>query len=127
MKRFIPAGVHETLDYATCGLWYAGPELFGMKELEPGSVYPPQVYGALVAINTVLTDFGPGSKLGLGGIRLWSLKTHLLLDAIGSSAVILAPWVTGSRRRGWNYWVPHLAAGAIVWWSLSFTKIPEGQ
>jgi len=125
VRRFYPARVHETVDYTTCGLWFAGPEVFQMKELEPGSVYPPQLYGILVAINTILTDFGPRSKVGLGGSRLWSVKTHLLLDAIGSSVVMLAPWVTGSRRRGWNYWVPQLAAGLIVWWSIVFTEIPE--
>ena len=29
MKRFIPAGVHETLDYATCGLWFSAPSSSG--------------------------------------------------------------------------------------------------
>jgi hypothetical protein len=127
LKRFYPAKVHGMVDFATCGLWFAGPEVFRMDEWEPGSVYPPKLYGIVVLLNTLGTDFGQKKPLELGGLKLWSMRTHLIVDAIGSSAVILAPWLTGSRRRGWNYWAPHLAAASIVWWSVFSTTLPEEE
>ena len=36
------------------------------------------------------------------------MKSHLVIDAMGGITVGLAPWVTGSWRKGWNYWAPQL-------------------
>lgn len=127
MKRFLPAKVHALLDFATCGLWFAGPELFRMDEWPAGSVYPTKAYGVVVVLNTIATDFGQSKPLELGGPKLWSMRTHLIIDGIGSSVVALAPWVTGSRKRGWNYWVPQLAAASIQWASILATAMPEQE
>ena len=126
MSRFYPTKAHAAVDFATCGLWFVGPEVFQM-EWEPGSTIPPKAYGAWVALSSVLTDWGPSEKLEYGGAKLWGVKTHIVTDAIGSAAVALSPWVTGSWRRGWNYWAPQLAAASIVWWSVFTTVIPEEQ
>jgi hypothetical protein len=123
VKRFLPAKVHAAIDFATCGLWFVGPEVFRMA-WQPGSTLGPKLYGTSVLANSILTDFGPAEKLEYGGLRTWSMRTHLRIDLVGSAAVAAAPFVTGSWRRGWNYWAPHLAATGLVWLSAFTTEIP---
>ena len=123
MKRFLPTKVHGAVDFATSGLWFVGPEVFGM-EWEPGATIAPKMYGAWVLVSSILTDFGPTTKLEYGGLRVMSMRMHLKTDLIGSAAVAASPWVTGSWRRGPNYWAPQLGAVALVWLSAFTTKIP---
>jgi hypothetical protein len=128
VRRFYPAKAHGAVDFATCGLWFAGPEIFRMK-WAPASTYPPKVYGAAVLVNTLLTHWGsrkelPYGRLEYGGPGVWSVKTHLVLDAIGSTIVGAAPFVSGSWRKGWNYWAPQLFGVSLVWWSVFTTTLP---
>ena len=60
-------------------------------------------------VNSILTDFGPAEKLEWGGARVYSFRTHFKIDLVGSATVAAMPWITGSRKKGWNYWAPQLA------------------
>ena len=125
-QRFLPTKIHAAIDFATCGLWFAGPEVFFMKNVpnSTGSTLPPKIYGTIVAVNAFCTDFGPAEKLEWGGLRVWSFRTHFKMDLIGSATVAAMPWITGSRKNGWNYWAPQIAAAGLVWLAAATTKVP---
>jgi hypothetical protein len=122
-QRFLPAKLHGGIDFATCGLWFAGPEVFQMKWTK-GSSIPSKVYGTSVLLNAILTDWGPAEKLEWGGARVYGFRTHFKIDLVGSAWVAAMPWITGSRRKGWNYWVPQLGAAGLVWLAAFTTKVP---
>ena len=54
-----------------------------------------------------------------------SFKTHAVLEVLGAGVVAAAPWFTGSRRNGPNYWLPHAAAFGIEAVFALCTKYPE--
>jgi hypothetical protein len=122
-QRFLPTKLHAGIDFATCGLWFAGPEVFKMK-WTTGSSVPSKVYGTSVLVNAICTDFGPAEKLEWGGARVWSFRTHFKIDLVGSATVAALPWITGTRKNGWNYWAPQLGAAALVWLAAFTTKVP---
>lgn len=107
-KRFVPKRLHGYLDFLTVGLLVVGPELFGVKNSRP-SAMPARVFGLGVGVMSALTDYGPKHDvLEFGGPRTVSMRTHLIADAVGGISVGVAPWLTGSWRKGWNYWAPQL-------------------
>ena len=63
-----------------------------------------QIFGAVLCATCPLTDYG--EKKPLGGVRLIPMKQHLAMDGVFGVAIGVAPWVTGSWRKGWNYWAP---------------------
>ena len=103
MRRFVPAELHGLLDYMTLGLFMGGGKIFRLKDA-PASVVPAQVFGVALCALCPLTDYG--SDKALGGVRLIPMKQHLLMDGMFGVAIGLAPWVSGSWRKGWNYWAP---------------------
>jgi hypothetical protein len=103
MRRFVPMEVHGLLDYMTVGLFMGGGKLFRIKEAPP-SVVPAQIFGVALCALCPLTDYG--ERKPFGGVRLIPMKQHLLMDGMFGVAIGLAPWLTGSRRKGWNYWAP---------------------
>ncbi len=106
-KRFVPAKLHGFLDFMTIGLFITGTEIFRVKDA-PASKTPAQVMGAAVAIYSLMTDYG--SDKPFGGVRVFSMKQHLQLDAAFGLWVGLSPWVFGTWRNGWNYWAPQTFA-----------------
>ena len=62
----------------------------------------------LICLTGPFTDYGAGKPFG--GWRVLPMKKHLTMDAIFGLAIGLAPWITGTRRKGWNYWVPQAFA-----------------
>jgi hypothetical protein len=108
IPRFVPKRLHGYLDFLTVGLFLVGPEVFRVKDA-PGSALPARAFGLVVGVSSALTDYGPKSDpLEFGGLRTLSMRTHLIVDAIGGLTVGLSPWATGSWRKGWNYWAPQL-------------------
>ena len=103
MRRFVPVKVHGFLDYMTLPLFMGGGEIFRLEDA-PGSVVPAQIFGVVLCSLCPLTDYGADKPLG--GVRLISMKRHLALDATFGVAIGLAPWLSGSWRKGWNYWAP---------------------
>jgi hypothetical protein len=108
IPRFVPKRAHGFLDFLTVGLFFVGPEVFRVKNA-PGSALPARAFGLVVVALSVVTDYGPkNDALEFGGPRALSMRSHVIVDAIGGLTVGLSPWVTGSWRKGWNYWAPQL-------------------
>jgi hypothetical protein len=108
-RRFVPAKLHGLLDFLTMGLFFAGGEVFSIKEA-PASTVPSQVMGAALALYCPLTDYGADRPFG--GVRALSMKQHLVLDIAFVLPVGLSPWIFGTWRKGWNYWAPQTFAMA---------------
>jgi hypothetical protein len=122
MQRFVPAKLHGLLDYLTLGLFFVGGDVFKIKD-EPASLVPSQAFGVVLAVMCPLTDYGKDKPFG--GARVLSMKQHLMIDAACASVVGLAPWVSGSWRKGWNYWAPQtFAMTSEVFFALT-TKTDE--
>jgi hypothetical protein len=107
VKRFVPAEVHGLLDYLTVGLFIAGGKVFRAADAPP-SVAPAKAFGLILSFTCPLTDYGANKPFG--GWRVIPMKQHLAVDAAFGVAIGLAPWVTGSWRKGWNYWAPQTFA-----------------
>jgi hypothetical protein len=123
--RFVPKRLHGLLDFLTVGLFIVGPEVFRVKN-SPPSVFPARAFGMTVLVLAPLTDYGPNSEsLELGGFRTVSMRTHLIVDAIGGITVGLSPWVFGSWRKGWNYWAPQLLLMSSETFFALTTKIDD--
>ena len=117
MERFVPAKLHGLLDYMTVGLFTGGGELFRVRDA-PGSLEPAKAFGIVVSLMCPLTDYGPEKPFG--GWRVLSMRQHCAIDAMFGLAIGLSPWVTGSWRKGWNYWAPQtLAMTSEVFFALT--------
>jgi hypothetical protein len=122
MERFVPAGLHGLLDYLTVGLFIAGGKVFRVED-SPASVAPAKAFGVLICLTGPLTDYGRDKPFG--GWRLIPMKRHLAMDTAFALAIGLSPWISGSWRKGWNYWAPQtLAMTSEVFFALT-TKIDE--
>jgi hypothetical protein len=125
MRRFVPAKLHGMLDFATAGLVFCGPEVFRVRDSPPSST-PARAFGVVVMVLSTLTDYGPTKGAELGGLRLLSIKTHLKVDAVCGATILVLPWVTGSYRKGWNYWAPQMLLGTSELFFSQTTKVdPE--
>jgi hypothetical protein len=127
VPRFVPKRAHGVLDFLTVGLFIAGPEVFRVHDSKASSM-PARAFGVAVAVSSLLTDYGPKhDALEFGGPRVFSMKSHLIVDAIGGVTVGLAPWVTGSWRKGWNYWAPQLLLMSSETFFALTTKIDDDE
>ena len=123
VKRFVPAKLHGYLDFLTVGIIIVGGDLFRVKD-EPGSTRPAQAMGPAIAVYSLLTDYG--SDNSFPSARVVSMRTHLLLDAAFAIPVGLSPWISGSWRKGWNYWAPQaLAMTSELFFALTTELDPE--
>lgn len=121
-KRFVPAKLHGFLDFMTIGLFITGGDV--LKVEDGPSRTPSQVMGAAVAIYSLMTDYG--SDRPFGGVRVFSMKQHLQLDAAFGLWVGLSPWVSGSWRKGWQYWAPQtFAMTSEVFFALTTKTDPD--
>lgn len=123
VKRFVPAKLHGYLDFLTVGIIIVGGDLFRVKDA-PGSTRPSQAMGPAIAIYSLMTDYG--SDNSFPSARVVSMRTHLLLDAAFAIPVGLSPWISGSWRKGWNYWAPQmLAMTSELFFALTTELDPE--
>ena len=124
-KRFVPKRLHGLLDFLTVGLFIVGPEVFRVKNAAP-SILPARAFGLTVLVLGPITDYGPKvDPLDLGGLRTVSMRTHLVVDAIGGLTVGLSPWLFGTWRKGWNYWAPQLLIMSSETFFALTTKIDD--
>jgi hypothetical protein len=123
MRRFVPAKLHGYLDFLTVGIIIVGGDLFRVKDAPP-SVRPAQVMGPAIALYSLVTDYGPDNSFAT--VPMISMKKHLILDAAFAIPVGLAPWISGSWRKGWNYWAPQtLAMTSELFFALTTKIDPE--
>jgi len=103
--QIIPPNVHAAIDYAAAPALVAAPKLL---RLEPDSAAAraPRLAGGLLGLLTPVTD------TPLAARRWIPMRAHLAVDALTGVAVAAVPWVTGQRRRGVRYWLPHALVGA---------------
>ena len=127
MRRFVPARLHGYLDIITAGTIFVGPETFRVRDA-PASSVPGRLFAVGAVASAILTDYGPSDGFELGGAKVLPVSSHLVYDAVGGAVVAAAPWVTGSARKGWNYWAPQALLGAIeIFFALTTrTDYPEG-
>lgn len=117
MRRFVPAKLHGLLDYLTVGLFVGGAEVFRIEDA-PASTRPAMIFGTTLCFTCPLTDYGRDRPFG--GWPVIPMKQHLAMDAAFGLFVGLSPWVTGSWRKGWNYWAPQtLAMTSEVFFALT--------
>jgi hypothetical protein len=110
------------LDYLTVGLFTAGGKVFGVKDA-PGSLAPAKAFGIFICLTAPLTDYGANKPFG--GWRVIPMKKHLAFDTAFALTIGLAPWLTGTWRKGWNYWAPQtLAMTSELFFALT-TKIDD--
>ena len=103
--RFVPTKVHGAIDYATAPALVAAPDLLRLNGARASTI-PPRAAGAAAAVYSALTDYELGVR------RTIPMRAHVALDAVGGTAVALAPWIFGSARRGTRHWLPHAIVGA---------------
>ena len=124
-QRFVPKRLHGLLDFLTVGLFIVGPEVFRVRDA-PASTFPARAFGMTVLVLGPLTDYGRTSEpFEYGGFRTVSMRTHLIVDAIGGTTVGLSPWVFGTWRKGWNYWAPQLLLMSSETFFALTTKIDD--
>ena len=102
--RVIPTNVHGAIDYVTAPALVAAPDVLRLNGGRASSA-APRVAGATAALYSALTDY----ELGLR--RVIPMRVHLLLDAVGGSALAAAPWLFRSAGRGVRHWLPHALVG----------------
>ena len=103
--RFVPTKVHGALDFVTAPALIAAPDVLGLDGGRASAV-APRAAGLGAALYSPLTDYELGVR------RVLPMRAHLVLDAIGGTAIALAPWLSGSARQGVRHWLPHALVGA---------------
>lgn len=122
-KRFVSPKLHGYLDFLTAPLFTVGADVFRVKEYAPASTVPATVLGPVVYFYSLLTDYGDEPRFG--SARVIPMKTHLALDVAFALAVGLSPWIGGTWRKGWNYWVPQALTMTTETFFALATKIDE--
>lgn len=117
--KIIPAWVHGVFDYiGGVGLLFA-PELFGFADLGGAPVAIPRIIGAMILIQSFFTAYQ------LGVVKMLSMKSHLMNDYVASLFLAASPWIFGFADMARNVWVPHVAAGILIFvLSLLTEKVP---
>jgi hypothetical protein len=103
--QIIPPNVHAAIDYATAPALVAAPKLLRLQP-DTASARAPRLAGGLLGLLTPVTDTPFAAR------RWIPMRAHLAVDALTGVAIAAVPWVTGQRRRGARYWLPHALVGA---------------
>ncbi|MBF8963115.1 SPW repeat protein [Pontibacter sp. FD36] len=101
--RFIPTRFHGILDYVYGILLIASPWLFNFAA-GGAETWVPVVIGAIVLLQTILTDF----EMGL--VKKIPMQTHLMLDFGIGVILALSPWLFGFAD---YVYAPHLIFGVF--------------
>jgi hypothetical protein len=113
--------LHGYLDLITVGAIFVAPETLRVRNAAASSV-PARVFAGAILVSALLTDYGPSDGYELGGIKALPVSSHLALDAVGGTVVMTLPWITGSWRKGWNYWAPQAMLGVTELFFAATTK-----
>lgn len=103
--RIIPTKVHGVLDYVLAAALFFAPILFGFEDLGGAAVWVPRALGLSILALAVLTRYE------LGVVKLIPMTTHLIIDIVASSFLMLSPFIFGFSSTPDNMWVPHVVFG----------------
>jgi hypothetical protein len=108
MKRPITSRMHGMLDYPAGVLLIAAPWIFGFSDVGNGATAIPIVVGALVILQSLITDY----ELSLANVL--PLRAHLGLDVVAGAFLALSPFLFGFSDEGTNAWLPHVLGGLLL-------------
>jgi hypothetical protein len=116
----IPPSVHGFFDYLLGAGAIVAPRLLGFAD-EPRAARALQFQGMMVLLYSVLTDYQ------WGVVRIIRFPTHLLIDALGATFLLLAPRLLAFRRSGGWYAALGLFELAITFASQSSDEGAAGR
>jgi hypothetical protein len=102
--KIITTKVHGFLDYPWGILLIASPWIFGFDDAGQAAKMVPIVLGILMLAGSLMTDYE------LGAVRVFSMRTHLVIDMLSALFLIASPWLFGFSDRVYQ---PHVIIGAI--------------
>jgi hypothetical protein len=112
--------MHGLLDYPVGAVLIAAPWIFGFSDAGDGAAAVPIVIGALILLQSVMTNY----ELGL--LRVLPLRTHLMMDVVLGVLLAISPFVLGFYDEGANAWIPHVVVGLGLIGSGLMTQTPSG-
>lgn len=116
--RFIPTRIHGIADYLVGIILIAAPWLLDFNR-GGAETWVPVIVGAMVLLQTILTDF----EVGL--VRKLPMRTHLTMDFFMGLLLALSPWLFGFAD--FIAW-PHVLFGAFsILASLTTHTAPREQ
>jgi hypothetical protein len=101
--KMIPRNVHGMLDYIMGLLLIASPWLFGFADQGAASLVPITL-GAVALLYSLLTDYEAGVA------RVFSFRTHLVMDFLSGALLAASPWLFGFAS---VVYLPHLILGLL--------------
>ena len=107
--RFLPASVHQMLDFIVGAALILAPYIFGFSEEGGAAVLLPQLIGAVAIVSGLITR-GYGFALA----RIIPLKTHMTMDFLAGVLLAASPWLFGFADEEPSDWVPHLVVGLAL-------------
>jgi hypothetical protein len=121
MKIF-SSRAHGVMDYVLGLALLAAPYFFGFADLGSYAVIVPQVIGALILVQSLMTDY----ELSL--FKVIPFRMHLMLDYLASAFLALSPFLFGFVNNAPNVWMPHLVAGVAYFVVTLMTRtVPESR
>ncbi len=114
--RFIPTRFHGILDYVVGIVMIASPWLFDFAA-GGAETWVPVVVGALVLLQTIMTDFE------VGIVKMIPMQTHLMMDFGIGVILALSPWLFGFADQ---VYLPHVIFGVFsILASLTTHRVPS--
>lgn len=101
--RPISTKTHGYLDYIIGVLLIAAPWLFNFDR-DGAETWVPVILGIAIILYSLLTDYE------LGVSHMISMRTHLMLDIVGSAFLAVSPWLFNFDE---FIWEPHVIFGII--------------
>lgn len=122
MKRVILTYVHGLLDYPVAVVLFLAPYIFGFDHRRDAAVYVPQALAVVVVLQSLCTRYEAGL------FKLLPMRAHLMLDYLASIFLAASPWIFGFVHAPKNVWVPHVAAGVMVFLvSMMTERVPRKE
>ena len=91
MKQPIPRSMHGILDYVYVPVVASLPNLVGFAEEKPAATFS-RLLSATVLTSTLLT------RAEWGAVKIIPFKTHLAIDALGSTLALTASLLPGIAK-----------------------------
>jgi len=107
--KFLPARVHEILDYIVGLALILAPYIFQFNDVGGAANAVPQIIGIasiLMGLSTRGYRFSP--------LKLIPLSAHMIIDFVAGVLLAVSPWLFGFSDQGTNAWLPHLVVGIAL-------------